>query len=199
MNIQEFNKTHEYPVLGYGNTNHSLFRYAMKNFEALRKEWHEISILWCEADGSNIEPKELKFDDDGGDSSRYSTPDDCKDARITICTEKEVLEDTERYGIYFYLPAINNVPYYLNLRPGDNATLCQYFEEGQTPNFIVPAEPFAYLGGGWTSEEFLEEFEGQPDYEEAKNAIINGYPFWYIEAEKCIFLIADGTGRETEI
>ena len=195
MTIEQANRILLFPILGYGNTEHNVFRYAMQHFTELREEWHEISILWCAEDGTPETPDEVTFDY----FSKRATPEEAKDARISIFTEKEVLEDTERYGIYFYLPAINNVPYYLNLRPGDNATLCQYFEEGQTPNFIVPAEPFAYLGGGWTSEEFLEEFEGQPDYEEAKNAIINGYPFWYIEAEKCIFLIADGTGRETEI
>lgn len=191
MRIEEANKKLEYTVLSYCNK-FSIFRYAMKHFNELREEEHQISILWCEADGSQKEIEEVTFEECG--FSRYATPDQAKDATITIYSEKELAENKERYGIYFYLPRINNTAYFLNVMPGDNATLNQFFEEGKM--FIIPAEPFAYFGGGATVEDFLEAFKGEPEEEDAKNAIINGNVFWWQEWEKAIYLIANGEGRE---
>ena len=165
MTIEQANRILLFPILGYGNTEHNVFRYAMQHFTELREEWHEISILWCAEDGTPETPDEVTFDY----FSKRATPEEAKDARISIFTEKEVLADIDRYGLYFYLPERNNIPYYLNIRPGDNATITQFFDEGCHPNFIVPAEPWVYVRGGYTAE------------------------------KKAIFLIADGEGREWTI
>jgi hypothetical protein len=87
MTIEQANRSLLFPVLGYGDTEHNVFRYAMQHFAELREEWHEISILWCDEDGSTIEPETVTFDY----FNKRATPEEAKDARISIFTEKEVL------------------------------------------------------------------------------------------------------------